>query len=207
MHAPTCHITSLLPAASTVVGVFSLTLSPPPVCCRTLIPQSLSMSAAGGATLSSSSLEDAPRACQPPLQALTHHTAAAACPIALIKRRGGWSILLPAHWVMPFWQALIYAGARPMGQQEWRELSCAAVVPVRPAVPVPCFPYDYPHTPAGARHAAAVYEQQVVEAHKRPMGRARKPQAAAAAIDWSRCVCACVCTCTRCVLRFRLPLR
>jgi len=28
---------------------------------------------------------------------------------------GGWDMVLPAEWAMPFWRALIYAGARPLG--------------------------------------------------------------------------------------------
>lgn len=43
-------------------------------------------------------------------------TAAAGCPALLVRRGGptpalqGWSIIVPAHWVMPLWQALVYAG-------------------------------------------------------------------------------------------------
>lgn len=40
------------------------------------------------------------------------------CPLLLVRQApggsaaAGWSLLLPAGWVMPFWMALTYAGAR-----------------------------------------------------------------------------------------------
>lgn len=44
----------------------------------------------------------------------TPAAAAESCPVLLVRRSysdvGGWSLILPAGWVMPFWLALAYAG-------------------------------------------------------------------------------------------------
>jgi hypothetical protein len=51
--------------------------------------------------------------------------AAARWPLLAVRRRlrgpvaGGWSLVLPARWVMPVWQALAFAGARAVGLREW----------------------------------------------------------------------------------------
>ena len=49
------------------------------------------------------------------------------CPVLAVrhasrdsKEAPGWSLILPGAWVGPFWQALVYQGARPAGQREWR---------------------------------------------------------------------------------------
>ena len=47
------------------------------------------------------------------------------CSLLAVRRRlrgpaaGGWSLVLPARWVMPVWQALTFAGARAVGLREW----------------------------------------------------------------------------------------
>jgi len=47
------------------------------------------------------------------------------CPLLAVRRvlrgaaTGGWSLVLPARWVMPVWQALVFAGARAVGLREW----------------------------------------------------------------------------------------
>ena len=67
--------------------------------------------------------------------------AAVRCPLLAVRRRlrgaaaEGWSLVLPAQWVMPVWQALTFAGARAVGLREWRWAatdqvpSCADVNP------------------------------------------------------------------------------
>lgn len=61
--------------------------------------------------------------------------AVASCPMLLVRRRlhgmafGGWSIVLPASWVMPIWLALVFAGSRAVGIREWH---WAATDQVRP---------------------------------------------------------------------------
>ena len=51
--------------------------------------------------------------------------AAVRCPLLAVRRRlrgaaaEGWSLVLPARWVMPVWQALTFAGARAVGLREW----------------------------------------------------------------------------------------
>ncbi len=51
--------------------------------------------------------------------------AAVRCPLLAVRRvlrgagAGGWSLVLPARWVMPVWQALVFAGARAVGLREW----------------------------------------------------------------------------------------
>ena len=59
------------------------------------------------------------------------------CPLLAVRRRlrgpaaGGWSLVLPARWVMPVWQALAFAGACAAGQREWHWAATDQV----PAVP------------------------------------------------------------------------
>lgn len=55
----------------------------------------------------------------------------------------GWSILLPAHWSMPFFTSLIHTGTRVGGLRERRTQVFEAGFPD--------FPYDYPLTPAYTR--------------------------------------------------------
>ena len=51
--------------------------------------------------------------------------AAVRCSLLAVRRvlrgaaAGGWSLVLPARWVMPVWQALVFAGARAVGMREW----------------------------------------------------------------------------------------
>jgi hypothetical protein len=49
------------------------------------------------------------------------------CPALAVRRAAadnraapGWSLILPAGWASQFWQALVYNGARPAGQRDWR---------------------------------------------------------------------------------------
>ena len=67
--------------------------------------------------------------------------AATRLPMLAVRRRlrgpaaGGWSLVMPARWVMPVWQALVFAGARAVGQREWhwaaadQVLGCSSAVP------------------------------------------------------------------------------
>ncbi|GIL49298.1 hypothetical protein Vafri_5674, partial [Volvox africanus] len=91
---------------------------------------------------------------------------------------GGWSLVLPARWVMPVWTALVFAGARPTGQSEWRQLATH--------FRTPCFPYDHPYTPAGMRHNREALAKMSDAASRRPMGRARKPGDLGPVADWTR---------------------
>ncbi|PNH08143.1 hypothetical protein TSOC_005340 [Tetrabaena socialis] len=90
---------------------------------------------------------------------------------------GGWSVVLPAGWVGPLWLALAFTGARPTGQSEWRQLAAHSQVP--------CFPYDFPYTPAGERYGRERFQELAAEAARRPLGRARAVDMAPAA-DWGR---------------------
>ena len=60
-----------------------------------------------------------------------------------IENMHGWTILLPAHWSMPFFTSLIHTGTRVGGLRERRTQVFEAGSPD--------FPYDYPLTPAYAR--------------------------------------------------------
>ncbi|GLI61313.1 hypothetical protein VaNZ11_003669 [Volvox africanus] len=91
---------------------------------------------------------------------------------------GGWSLVLPARWVMPVWTALAFAGVRPTGQSEWRQLATH--------FRTPCFPYDHPYTPAGMRHNREALAKMSDAASRRPMGRARKPRDLGPVADWTR---------------------
>ncbi|GIL73796.1 hypothetical protein Vretimale_5343 [Volvox reticuliferus] len=91
---------------------------------------------------------------------------------------GGWSLVLPARWVMPVWTALAFTGARPTGQSEWRQLATH--------FRTPCFPYDHPYTPAGMQHNREALAKMSDAASRRPMGRARKPRDLGPVADWTR---------------------
>ncbi|KAG2482861.1 hypothetical protein HYH03_018251 [Edaphochlamys debaryana] len=78
---------------------------------------------------------------------------------------GGWSVVLPAGWVMRVWLALAFTGVKTAGQVEWRWIAAH--------LGTPSFPHDHPHTPAGAAHAAQLRAEAEAEAQRRPLGRAR----------------------------------
>ncbi|EFJ45760.1 hypothetical protein VOLCADRAFT_93949 [Volvox carteri f. nagariensis] len=90
----------------------------------------------------------------------------------------GWSLVLPAHWVMPVWMALAFTGARPTGQSEWRQLAAH--------FRTPCFPYDHPYTPAGVRLNRGLAAEMAATASQRPLGRARRPTDFGPLANWSR---------------------
>ena len=73
-------------------------------------------------------------------------------------------LLSTTHWLLP-------SGARPCGQQEWRWVAALAQAP--------CFPYDFPHTAAGAAWLDGVRRRDLAAASRRPLGRARRVPAAA----------------------------
>ncbi|BDA43704.1 probable ribonucleases P/MRP protein subunit POP1 at N-terminal half [Coccomyxa sp. Obi] len=75
----------------------------------------------------------------------------------------GWSLILPAGWVSHFWQALVYEGARPAGQREWRWAAAHHGVAF--------FPHDFPDTPAYARLATELHAEQERLQQLRPKGR------------------------------------
>ena len=64
--------------------------------------------------------------------------AAASCPLLLSRQAPkdrnavpSWTIIIPAGWVCPIWQALIHQGARPncpAGQTEWHWASMQQVL-------------------------------------------------------------------------------
>ena len=60
-----------------------------------------------------------------------------------------------------------HTGARPAGQSEWRWLAaeCGST----------CFPWDWPHTPAGARLAEEVALAHARAVSLRPLGKEPKP--------------------------------
>lgn len=74
----------------------------------------------------------------------------------------GWSLIVPAGWVPPFWLAAAYAGCKPAGQREWRWLHRLQGQP--------CFPWDHPDT---AGHAALMAQQQM----QRQLALAKRPKA------------------------------
>lgn len=65
-------------------------------------------------------------AAEPVALSAAEPAAAAACPALLVKRRvfgaaaAGWSLVVPARWVAPLWQAALRRGATAVGQREWR---------------------------------------------------------------------------------------
>jgi len=90
----------------------------------------------------------------------TGDLALVACPMALVRHRhdsdppgsctSGWSIILPAGWVKPFWMALVMAGAHAAGLREW-EWYCAEAG-------LAAFPRDFPDTRAGRDFAEASWD-------------------------------------------------
>jgi hypothetical protein len=112
----------------------------------------------------------------------THAPQPLTCPVLLIKAEhapgmSGWSLILPAGWVMPFWSALSMAGARPAGQREWGWACMQAGVPL--------FPYSFPHTPAGSRRAQQQGREQAAAAARRPLGHEPPLGSALPYIPWS----------------------
>ncbi|KAG2426616.1 hypothetical protein HXX76_012931 [Chlamydomonas incerta] len=102
--------------------------------------------------------------------------AGGAAAVAAAEAEAGWSVVLPARWVLPFWLALVYQGGRAAGQQEWRQLHSHWRAP--------CFPYDHPYTPAGAALAAARRAELATAAAARPLGRAPHPADCSPLADW-----------------------
>ncbi|KAL0019086.1 hypothetical protein WJX79_007648 [Trebouxia sp. C0005] len=93
------------------------------------------------------------------------------CPIILVRQGScrkrpqpcGWSLILPAHWVLPFWQALIYRGGNVAGQREWGWVS--------QQLGIPNFPQDFPDCPAGADLAKLLAAEQDAAQQKKPKGK------------------------------------
>jgi hypothetical protein len=57
--------------------------------------------------------------------------AAAGCPVLLVRREGraasplqGWSIIAPARWITPLWQALVFTGALDCTGRERAATAC-----------------------------------------------------------------------------------
>ncbi|PRW59356.1 DEAD box RNA helicase isoform B [Chlorella sorokiniana] len=91
------------------------------------------------------------------------------CPAVLVRHDGpeaetlpGWSLIVPASWVPPFWLAAAFAGCKPAGQREWRWLHTLQGQP--------CFPWDHPDT---AGHAALMEQQRL----QRQLALAKRPTA------------------------------
>lgn len=74
----------------------------------------------------------------------------------------GWSLIVPAGWVPPFWLAAAFAGCKPGGQREWRWLHTLQGRP--------CFPWDHADT---AGHAVLMAQQQM----QRQLALAKRPKA------------------------------
>ncbi|KAL0040408.1 hypothetical protein WJX77_006269 [Trebouxia sp. C0004] len=93
------------------------------------------------------------------------------CPIILVRQGScrkrpqpcGWSLILPAHWVPPFWLALIYRGGNVAGQREWGWLS--------QQLGIPNFPQDFPDCPAAADLAQLLAAEQGAAQQKKPKGK------------------------------------
>ena len=58
----------------------------------------------------------------------------ASCPALAVRHASSdgraapaWSLVVPAGWVSLFWHALVYEGARPAGQREWRWIAAHQV--------------------------------------------------------------------------------
>jgi hypothetical protein len=75
----------------------------------------------------------------------------------------GWSLVLPAGWVQPFWLAAAYAGCKPAGQREWRWLHRLQGRPF--------FPLDFPDTPAYSAAMSQLQQEQLEAAARRPPGK------------------------------------
>ena len=43
------------------------------------------------------------------------------------RAAAAWSLVAPAGWASLFWRALVYQGARPAGQREWRWIAAYQV--------------------------------------------------------------------------------
>ena len=70
-----------------------------------------------------------------------------------------WSLVLPVHWVMPVWLALVAAGATVAGREEMRW--------VVQAQGRPSFPHDFPDTAAGAAWLRQLHVEAAAAAQKR----------------------------------------
>ena len=73
---------------------------------------------------------------------------------------GGWDLLLPSNWGMPFWISLIYGGARACGRKGLNKvhLECG----------VSSFPEDYPDTSAGVSVSEVREREREREYCRRP---------------------------------------
>lgn len=65
---------------------------------------------------------------------------------------GGFEVLLPIGWAMPFWIAFIYEGCRAGGLREDCSISMEALVPY--------FPNDFPDSQAGKMHNMEIKAQK-----------------------------------------------
>ncbi len=70
-----------------------------------------------------------------------------------------WSVVLPAHWVMPVWLAMVAAGATVAGQEE---MGWVAQAQGRPS-----FPADFPDTAAGAAWLRRMHAEAAAADSKR----------------------------------------
>ena len=73
---------------------------------------------------------------------------------------GGWDLLLPSNWGMPFWISLIYGGARACGRRGLNK--------VRLECGVSSFPEDYPDTSAGVSVSGVREREREREYCRRP---------------------------------------
>ncbi|KAL3145711.1 hypothetical protein ABBQ32_003243 [Trebouxia sp. C0010 RCD-2024] len=99
-----------------------------------------------------------------------------ACPVVLVRKGScrkrpqpcGWSLILPAHWVTSFWQALVYRGAKVAGQREWG-WACQQLG-------IPNFPWDFPNCQAAADLAQLLTADHEATQQKKPKGKRRPLQ-------------------------------
>ena len=110
------------------------------------------------------------------------------CPIGIVRRGGGegvregnvegeggafgggYALLLPRRWAMPFWLHLARAGGLACGLREWKWL-------VHAASAIPIFPDAFPDAPHACTHPDSWVEAAT--------GRARGPFRP---LDWGRCI-------------------
>ena len=88
-------------------------------------------------------------------------------PTSLPPPTPGWSLVLPAGWVPPFWLALAFAGCRPVGQREWHWLHTLQQRPF--------FPADYPDTQAYVTEQGHLQSEQARAAARQPKGKRAPP--------------------------------
>nr|KAJ3420524.1 hypothetical protein HK105_005559 [Polyrhizophydium stewartii] len=85
----------------------------------------------------------------------------------------GWDLVLPRGWAMEFWLTFVFAGARVGGLRERRDFHFEARLP--------CFPDDFPETPAYVADAADLGSQLAAKHARTP--KSKRPNYDAMQVD------------------------